>query len=325
MSLSKKIIALSGLEFALSSSPVFAANEELNSLLGMKYGPNLSYILAGNTPVVWGPWLPQAYARVAYDWIEPLYGLNYGQTLEPNAAFMRFSATAELSPFYGGFTLGLGFRPFRANPQVETKFVYENYTYFKSNVEMTLADSSGTDNIADTWNADHITDDLYNNSAVDFMQDFSFQLNLDYSFGQGGLLGIGLHYTLVDINTQYDGKSYDYVRNMPVFSRDIIFDFLLYGYFPLTERWAASASFSQSTTGYSRSSDGTYLKESVGYAKTMLGPSFNWNKGADRITLLGGFWTRDKERHYDGSFAQEFLVHLQYQGSFGFPVKAPED
>ena len=57
------------------------------------------------------------------------------------------------------------------------------------------------------------------------------------------------------------------MSNMPVFSRDIIFGFSSMRLFPAHGTVGGFGSFSQSTTGYSRSSDGTYLKESVGYAR----------------------------------------------------------
>jgi hypothetical protein len=322
--LKKNLLAFSLiLCFVWNSSSASVYNQD--GLLGLKYGPNLSWSVAGNTPFVWGSWLPQAAGKVAFNWIEPLNYLPYGQPLDKHASFLRFNADVEVSPFYGGFSMGLGCRPFRTNPQVEIRFIYDNFIYFNSNVEMTLTDSSGTGNIADSWNADYITDNLYDNSSVDFMQNFGFWLDLDYSFGVGGLLGMGFHYTLVDINTDYEGKSYDYSRNIPVFSRDFIFEFILYGFFPVNPNWAVALNVNQYNTGYSRSSTGTYLKESLSYTKVLTGPSYTWNKGNDRITLMPGYWIRGKKRHYEGSLQEQFLIQLQYQGSLNFPVKSHYD
>ncbi|MCK9181881.1 MAG: hypothetical protein M0P13_03240 [Fibrobacteraceae bacterium] len=302
--------------FGMSS----AASYNQNGLYGLKYGPNLAWSLAGNTPFVWGQWLPQATGNLSFDWIEPLNGLPYGNDLDSRASFLRFNTELVLSPFYGGFRMGLGIRPFQANPQIETRFVYENYTYFNSNVEMTLSSNKENGNIADSWTADWITNRLYSNSSVDYMQNFAFWLDLDYSFGNGGLLGGGFHYTLVDVNTSYEGKSYDYTRNIPVFSRDFILDFILYGCFPVHPNWALSFYLLSYNTGYSRSSAGTYLKEPLSYALMLLGPSFTWDKKLSRATLMVGFWEREKKRYYKGRLSQQFLIHLQYQRNFDFPV-----
>ena len=318
----KKKISVLLLLLCTAWNTSWSSTYDQNGLLGLKYGPNLSWTFAGNTPFVWGSWLPQATGELSFNWIEPLSNLPYGQSLDRGASFLRFNADVEVSPFYGGFSMGLGIRPLQINPQAEFRFIYENYTYFGSNVEMTLVDSSGTGNIADTWNADYVTNSLYDDSRVDYMQNFTFCFDLDYSFGLGGLLGLGLHYTLVDISTEYEGKSYDYSRNIPVFSRDFIFELILYGFFPINENWALSFYLNQYNTGYLRSSTGTYLKESLSYTKIMLGPSFSWNKGNDRITLMPGYWVRGKKRHYNGSEAEQFLIHLQYQGYFDFPVKS---
>ena len=46
---------------------------------GFRYGPNLSWGIMGNTPFVWGQWLPQMVADVHYTWLEPIGELNYGE------------------------------------------------------------------------------------------------------------------------------------------------------------------------------------------------------------------------------------------------------
>ncbi len=305
----------------------FADIFDMNGLYGLKYGPNLSMTISGNTPIVWGQWLSQNINTVSFNWIEPLRKLPYGHSTEPSAALLRFSADAEVTPFYGGFRLGIGGRPFEINPQIEARFVYEHYTYFKSNVEMTLASNGNSGSIADSWNADWITERVYSeNAAVDFMQNFAFFFDLEYGFGTDGILGLGMHYTLVDISTSYEGKSYDFRRNVPVFSRDFILDLIAYAYIPLTRHWAISGYLNQYNTGNSKSSNDSYLKEPLSFTIALLGPSLTWENRQNRLTLLGGFWKREKKRFYKGSRAQQFLVHLQYQRNFGFGIgSVPED
>lgn len=305
------------LGLALLAGTSLADIFDMNGLYGLRYGSNLSLTVSGNTPFVWGQWLAQNFNTLSFNWIEPLRDLPYGNRIVPSAAFLRLSADVEVSPFYGGFRVGIGGRPFNINPQIEARFLYENYTYFNSNVEMTLASRNG--NIAETWNADWITNRVYSSdAAVDFMQNFAFYFDLEYGFGKNGILGVGLHYTLVDISTSYEGKSYDFRRNVPVFSRDFIIDLIAYAYIPFTEHWVLAGYLNQYNTGNSKSANHSYLKEPLSYTIALLGPSFNWDDEKNTVTLLGGAWMREKKRFYKGRTSQQFLVHLKYQRNFGF-------
>lgn len=296
---------------------------DMNGLYRLQYGPNLSFSVAGNTPFVWGQWLNQEVNTLSFNWIEPLRKLPYGNPLDADAAFLRFSADLEVSPFYGGFRLGLGGRPFQTNPQIEARFLYEHYTYFKSNVEMTLASNAKDGSIADSWTADWITERVYSKeSAVDFMQNFAFYFDLEYSFGLDAFMGVGLHFTLVDISTEFEGKSFDYRRNIPVFSRDFIIDLIAYVYLPVTKHWALAGYINQYNTGNSKTANGSYLKEPLSYTIFLAGPSLRFGENSEnKISLLGGYWIREKKRFYSGRTSQQFLLHLQYQRNFGFSIK----
>ena len=48
-----------GLAALLFASSVFADIFDMNGLYRLQYGPNLSYTLSGNSPLVWGQWLSQ--------------------------------------------------------------------------------------------------------------------------------------------------------------------------------------------------------------------------------------------------------------------------
>lgn len=309
---------------AVLAGGVFADIFDMNGLSRLAYGPNLSFSMAGNTPFVWGQWLNQEVNTLSFNWIEPLRDLPYGNPLDADGAFLRASVDLEVSPFYGGFRLGLGGRPFKMNPQVEARFLYEHYTYFKSNVEMTLASNAENGNVADSWNADWIVDRVFtSDAAVDFMQNFAFYFDLEYGFGRDAILGVGLHFTLVDISTQFEGKSFDYRRNIPVFSRDFIIDLIAYARVPVSESWAVTAYLNQYNTGNSRSANGSYLKEPLSYTIALVGPSLRFGEDTKNcLTLLGGFWIREKKRFYSGRTSQQFLLHLQYQRNFGFPIRS---
>ena len=303
------------------AAPALASDFNQSAQNGFRYGPNLSWRLMGNTPFVWGQWLPQAEGSLRYTWLEPLDSLNYGDALGVTPTYLKMAASLEVSPFYGGYTAGLGLRPLRTNPQLEVTFMYESYLYFNSNLEMVTSDVEGAGKIAETWNADYISDNVRQNdsAAWDYSQLFDFGASVEYFFKAGSLLGVGIHYVLSDITTDFEAKSYDYKRNMPIFNRDFLMELQFYGRLAFNEYFAGVFETNYLRTGYLRKG-GSVEKESLGYGIIKAGPQFSWNKGLNSVTLQFGGWKRHKSRFYDGSVAQEFLVQLEYEGYFPFPL-----
>ena len=292
-----------------------------SAFFGFRYGPNLSWSLMCNTPFVWGQWLPQYNGKLNYTWLEPVGDLNYGDKLGQMPTYLKMVAAVEVSPFYGGYKAGLGLRPLKTNPQLEVDLVYESYLYFKSNIEMVNADVEGGGQIAETWNADYITNNVWTDDAAayDYAQLFDMSADLSYFFPHGSVLGANVHYILSDIGTDFEGKSYDYKRNIPVFSRDFIIEVSTYGCIPLNVNWAIVFESSYYKTGYLRS-ENTVKKESLSYGQFMIGPNLSWLDGFRNITLEVGMWKRPKDRFYNGSLSQQFLIQLEYQGYFSFPL-----
>lgn len=291
-----------------------------SAYFGFRYGPNLSWRFLGNTPFVWGEWLPQLTGELNYTWLEPLEDLNYGDSLGKAPAYLKMEASLESSPFYGGYKVGLGVRPLKTNPQIEFDFVYESYLYYKSNLEMVNADVAGGGRIAETWNADYVIDNVWTekSSDFDFAQLFDISADLSYFFVHGSILGVNLHYIRSDVGTDFESKSYDYKRNIPVFSRDFIMEISAYGCMPINVNWAVVFETSYFRTGYLRDGN-TVQKESLAYGEILVGPHFSWAEGFQNISLQLGMWDRSKARFYNGSLSQQFIVQLEYQGYFTFP------
>lgn len=303
----------------LVETSVFAQNFNHGAQNGLRYGPNLFWTFSGNTPFVWGQWLPQAYGSLHYTWLEPMDRLTYGDKLGRTPSFWRMDAGVEVTPFYGGYMAGLGIRPFQTNPQIELNMTYESYLYFKSNLEMVTADVQGQGRIAETWNADYITNNVFNDDAeFDYAQLVDMNAVVTYAFPKGSVLGISLHYILSDVSTDYDGKSYDYKRNIPVFSRDFLIELENFGRIPLSDNFALLYETTYYRTGYLRS-EHTVQKEALSYGKILLGGHFSWNDGFQNISMEIGAWKRYKERFYDGDLSQRFLVQLTYEGYLSFP------
>ena len=157
----------------LGSASLAAIGVDQSNLVGLRYGPNLSWGGMLNTPIVWGQWVPQANVGMRYTWLEPLSPLNYGSPLG----------------FASAYLAGLGLRPFKVNPQIEFGFVYESYFYFKSNLEMVNADVKGKGHIAETWNSDYILDHVGNsNSDFDYAQLFDMSIDFSYTLPHGGVI-----------------------------------------------------------------------------------------------------------------------------------------
>ena len=314
----KKLLAFSIIFFTCNVAS-FADGFNENANFGFRYGPNLSWSLLGNTPFVWGQWLPQATGMLHYSWLEPLDELAYGERLETLPTYLRMDAAIEVSPFYAGYLAGIGIRPFKTNPQIELNVVYESYLYMRSNLEMVTTEVVGEGRIAESWNADYVVDNIYeDDAAFDYTQSIDMAVSLSYSLPKGSILGLKFHYILSDVSTDFEGKSYDYRRNIPVFSRDFLLALDAYGRLPLTKHFAAMFESNYYKTGFLRDKN-TVQKESLGDGKAMLGAHFFWDDGLKNIILEVCGWKRTQKRFYDGSLAQQFLVQLEYQGYFSFP------
>ena len=288
---------------------------------GLRYGPNLSWSIMGNTPFVWGQWLPQLVADVHYTWLEPVGELNYGDKMGKTPTFLKMEGALEISPFYAGYQAGLGLRPFKTNPQVEVMATYLSFFYLRSNLEMVTSDVIGEGRIAETWNADYIVDNVWSgeDGGFNYAQLFDIAVKIEYFFPKSALIGLNMHYILSDISTDFKGKSYDYRLNMPVFSRDFVVDFEFFGRIPVSEHVAALVETSVFSTGLLRNGD-VVEKESLRYMMVKLGPHLSWKDGLHSATLELGFWKRLKDSFYDGDLSQQFIVQLQYQGYFSFPI-----
>lgn len=308
------LLLLSAFSYALSFG------FDAGSLLGFRYGPNLSWSVMGNAPFVWGQWLPQLEGALHYTWLEPIAPLNYGERMEKSPSFLKMEGSVEISPFYAGYEAGLGLRPFKTNPQVEVGAVYRSYFYLLSNQEMVTVDAIDGGRIAETWNADYIVDNVWKeDDEFDYAQLFDMLIKIEYFFPKYSFVGFNMHYILSDISTDFEGKSYDYKINMPVFSRDFILDFELYGMLSFTENVFAVFESSYYCTGTLRSGN-TVEKEALNYMMAKVGPHFSWKNGLHNFTVQVGFWKRLKNRFYDGNLSQEFILQLKYQGYFSFPI-----
>ncbi len=306
--MNKRLGAWVALLAATMASVAWADGGEYRAPL--RYGPNLRHQFLADAPLYWGTWVPRSEARLDFSWIEPLGASPYGGLLPDSARYLRLQGATAISPYYASFQTALGFALFKANPRVELRLQYTNQLYAGSNVEMAMGSSDKS--IAETWNADYIYDQFYENSYTDQMQSFGFSADFSYYAEALELLG-SLRYTLLDVSADFDGKSYDYARSLPVYSRDFVFEASLFAGYAWSEHLDWTADVSYTTTGYLRdAASGSYSREPLGYVKALLGPSWNWNEGRSRLSLSAGGWHRTKLSAYDGPVIEQALVQALY-------------
>lgn len=287
--------------------------------LPFNYGANLSWGTLGNTSLKQGQWFPQSKVSLRYHWIESLgENLLYGELVEAKAIYLRLLGETYLSPTHGGFLLGLGLSPFPVNPNLELRFVYFSYLYFNSNVEMLLVDSTNNKSIADTWNSNYIFDKIWQSKAskIDFSQSFNFELATHYIYQKKLFIDLALYFSLIDIQTKSDSKSYDYNRNIPVFSRDYIIELHYHNLWKLNKIWGFSHSAHWYMTGLSKSKNGSELKKSLSYGLLLAGLQYASSNDKHFFNLHLGMWARTQKNTYNGDFIQQSLVQLEYQRRF---------
>ncbi len=297
---------------------IAVAAQGMNTLKPLRYGPNFSNDVHLDAPLGWGTWVPQTTLGMGLDWLEPLKVTHYGDLVPVEGQYLRAQGRIQVSPYYGLVQTALGFAPFKANPKMELRLVYTNMMYFGSNVEMAMGNRTDEHDIGVTWNSDYIYDHMYDEKDNDQIQSFGFWMDFNSQIYVLRLWG-SLRYTLMDVNTDYEGKSYDYSRELPVYSRDFVFEAWGFLSFPLHGNIDLNSSIVYMSTGYLRESSGTYTKEPLGYVKQLLGPSLHWDSGKSRMSLMTGFWHRTKDKAFKGDVLEKFLVQFEYQKIWNMP------
>jgi hypothetical protein len=306
--------------FALFSS-VFAFKTHSPVL-----GPNIEYgMLGALAPAgLREAFVPQAKTSFDFAWLEPLGASGYG-SFEPNKTkYIRFLAGAELSPFYGTVRAGIGFAPLPYPFSIlELRIVYANENLFWSDVEMAMKPEDKP-SIEESWNAGYIFDSFYRNSKYSQIQSFDTQLGGIY-FGSNFDISFFFHFMLIDINSDYEKKSFDYMRGIPLYSRDYLIRNDFSATYRFDERLAWNLSFFEIFSGKQLSLSKTYNKEPLAYHIILTGPLWKLNKNGSYISLSPGFFIRtnsDGDKFFgkiiSDSFAERFLISAEYRYFWNF-------
>ncbi|MCL2100282.1 MAG: hypothetical protein FWH22_01040, partial [Fibromonadales bacterium] len=241
---------------------------------------------------------------------------------QPNKTnYMRFFAGTELSPFYGAVRLGLGFAPLPPPFAVlELRFVYSNENLFWSDVEMPMKPNEQP-SIDETWDAGYIFDNFYNSSTYAQIQSFSTQLLGRYissKFTFTFLVG----FTLIDISSDYDEKSFDYMRGIPLYGRDyVVSEELLFVYnFGRNFSWSTgfSAMFSGKQFQF-YSPFKPYDKEPLSYYIISTGPLWRFDSDRSYFSITPGFFTRNSsDSNFNDSIKERILLAVEYKRFWDF-------
>jgi len=286
-------------------------------------GPNIEYGVSGAAAPadVRGAFVPQANANFGFSWIEPL-GTDFYGVWRPNKTnYMRFFAGAELSPFYGAMRVGLGFAPLPPPFAVlELRFVYSNENLFWSDVEMPMKPNEQP-SVKDTWNAGYIFDRFYDRSSYALIQSFDVQLGGRYDSHKFNFSGL-FHFILIDITSDYEEKSFDHMRGIPLYARDYIVTEELFAAYNFGKNFSWSVEYLAMYSGrrfqfYSPFQ--SYEKEPLDYHIISTGPLWRFDDVSSYLSVDLGFFTRsNNSKIFNDPIKERILLSVQYKRFWDF-------
>lgn len=290
-------------------------------------GPNIEVgMLSMAAPAgLRGAFVPEFNANFAFEWFEPLEAKAYGTWDVNKTKYIRFLAGAELSPFYGTLLAGIGFAPLPPPFSfLEIRFIYENENIW-SDVEMAMKPTDKPP-IQETWDAGYIFDHFYNKSFYSQVQSFSTQLGGTY-FGSSFDISFSFFFTLIDVNSDYDKKSFDYMRGIPLYSRDYVSGANYNILYKLNEGFAWSFKLSGMLSGRQldfSSPFKKYDKEPLSYYLLSTGPLWKLGKNKSYVSSCLGLFNRSNSNNvfddsfFNDSFAERILLSVEYKYFWNF-------
>jgi hypothetical protein len=286
-------------------------------------GPNIEYgaFVAAAPAGFNGAFVPQANTNVDFCWIEFLGADSYGVWKPNRTNYLRFMAGAELSPFYGTLRMGLGFAPFPPPFAIlELRFVYSNENSFWSDVEMPLKPDEEPP-VKDTWNAGYMFDQFYGNSKYSQIQSYDVQLGGRYTSRVFELFFL-FHFALIDITSDYEKKSFDYMRGIPLYSRDYVVAEEFSAVYNINRNFSWVVDYSVMFSGRQftfYSPFRAYDKEPLSYTKVSSGPLWRLDGGRSYISLSSGYFARNgKDNVFSDSVKEKIILSVQYKYFWDF-------
>jgi len=268
-----------------------------------------------------GAFVPQLNTNIDFSWIEPLGANGYGTWVPNKTNYLRFTTGAELSPFYGTVRAGIGIAPLPPPFAVlELSFLYSNENLFWSDVEMPMKPHE-LPLISEAWDAGYMFDKFYKNSSYSQVQSYDVRLGGRYT-SQVLYLSFLFHFALIDITSDYDRKSFDYMRGIPLFSRDYVLAEELCAIYNFGENFSWNFEFTEMLSGrqfkfyapFKR-----YDKEPLSYYIISTGPLWRFSGGRSFVSITPGFLVRSNaDDVFEDSFKEKILLSIQYKHFWDF-------
>jgi len=302
---------------------LFCVSFAYNAASPMVLGPNIEYGARGAAAPAGfkGAFVPQASTSVDFNWIELLGADGYGVWKPNKTNYLRFMAGAELSPFYGTLRMGLGFAPLPPPFAIlELRFVYSNENLLWSDVEIPMK-LGEQPLVKDVWNAKYMFNQFYGNSSYSQIQSYDVQLGGSYDSRYLDLFFL-FHFALIDITSDYDKKSFDYMRGIPLYSRDYVVAEEFSAVYNIGSNLSWSLDFSLMFSGrqfkfYSPLK--AYDKEPLYYSVVTTGPLWRLDGGRSYISFSPGFFTRSgKDNVFSDSIKERIILSVQYRYFWDF-------
>jgi hypothetical protein len=291
----------------VSVSPSYAiAFPELDPT-GALFGPTFITEVSGVSPVVQGTWVPSGGARFGYSWLEPMTNTRLGSELGKSPQFIRFGADTYITPWYGMLQTMIGLRLI---PHTEIAFVYQANAYFLSNAN--IEDS----NLRGTWRADYIIGQAYSQKSMDFSQAFGLWASMDFSLKAFSIGGEFRHF-LIDVQTENQSKSFDYVRGLPIYGRDFFLEALGWVKVPISQNVQMGLEIEYQQAGLFTKMFGNYEKQPVRQGMAFLGPQWRSPRGRYSLVVEPGFFIRQQD-YLKGSIAEQVLFRAIWQTRFAW-------
>jgi len=289
----------------------------------MTLGPNVEYDASGAAAPMYfkGAFVPQLNTGVSFSWLEPLGADGYGTWIPNKTNFLRFMVGGEVSPFYGTVRVGIGVAPLPPPfATLELSFLYSNENLFWSDVEMPMKPGESP-LINDVWNARYIFDKFYKNSSYSQVQSYDVRLSGRYT-SQFLYISFLFHFALIDISSDYDKKSFDYMLGIPLFSRDYILGEELSVIYNIGKCFSWNTEFTAMLSGRQFSFYApfkAYAKEPLSYYIISTGPLWRFSGGRSWLSVNPGLFIRsNKDDVFDDSLKEKILLSIQYKRFWDF-------
>jgi hypothetical protein len=298
--------------------PAFAFNAP-----NLTLGPNVEYGASGAVAPAHsrGAFVPRLNTNIDFSWIEPLGANNYGTWVPNETNYLRFMVGAELSPFYGTLRAGLGIAPLPPPFAVlELSFVYSNENLLWSDVEMPMR-AGESPLINDAWDAGYMFSKFYKNSSYSQVQSYDVRLGGRYT-SQALYFSFLLHFVLIDITSDYDKKSFDYMLGIPLFSRDYVLAEELSVIYNFGRSFSWNAEFTAMLSGRQFNlymPFRNYGREPLSYYIISTGPFWRFSGGRSCLSINPGFFIRSsKDNVFEDSLKERILLSIQYKHFWDF-------